>query len=296
MKKFILAIFIAIILTGSGYSQVALSTKDSLTSLQNTDIMLWQRKVTGTFLNRQMSYNNLKLTLKDYLDGQAITWASRQTFTGATFQGGAYGSINFQDTVNMVSATKVLVNAMDRTTASARIGLTAAPYLAIYSRNFVVVNDYNNDSVLVSYDDSTLSFNKPMSIGSLSITDNFAMDSAAAIQALKLEPESYAITDVNDTVITATTLMSNMQLTLPGDVTRGIETINMTGAAIGHILIIYTTDADDSVLIQQESDGNLLLDAAGDFWLRSGDNMGFMYMYDQPALQFRWMELWRKNN
>ena len=79
--------------------------------------------------------------------------------------------------------------------------------------------------------------------------------------------------------------------------TPGIEKITVSGAPAGHIIIIYHTDTNDSVVFQDaNSDGNLKM--AGDFYMNIGDNIAFMYIegdYGGSEI-YHWVELWRKDN
>jgi len=122
------------------------------------------------------------------------------------------------------------------------------------------------------------------------------MDSAAALQSLKINPEEYTIANVADSIIAIDSLQSNIMLNTPGNVvTPGIEKITMTGAAVGHIIILYTTEPSDSVVFQDSnSDGNLRM--AGDFTMKNSDNIAFIFISDETAGFEGWMEIWRKDN
>lgn len=287
MKKIFLIVFL-LLLAYEAYPQIRLSTMTEVTSLDTADLFWVNEFVTPNWVNRKLKWLNLRSNMIDYIEGLANTWAGIQTFNGATFNSGSHGKVLFNGD-SVVITTSLWAHWLQRYAASSIIGNYNAPFFNVYAKTFTVINADETDSASIS-----ISSTGKVAITDLLITETLSMDSAATLQALKLKPESYAIADVNDTVITTATLMSNMQLVLPGDVAMGIETINMDGVAAGHILIVYTTDIDDSVLIHEESDGNLKM--AGDVWLRAGDNIAFMYIYDQPALGWYWMELWRKDN
>lgn len=286
--KYIFFIIVAFLLVQEIPAQIRLSTMTEVTSLDTADLFWVNEFVTPNWVNRKLKWLNLRSNMIDYIEGLANTWAGIQTFNGATFNSGSHGKVLFNGD-SVVITTSLWAHWLQRYAASSIIGNYNAPFFNVYAKTFTVINADETDSASIS-----ISSTGKVAITDLLITETLSMDSAATLQALKLKPEIYAIADVNDTVITTATLMSNMQLALPGDVAMGIETINMDGVAAGHILIVYTTDIDDSVLIHEESDGNLKM--AGDVWLRAGDNIAFMYIYDQPALGWYWMELWRKDN
>ena len=175
---------------------------------------------------------------------------------------------------------------------------TEAKYVC--AEQFVLRNptDPENDSSGWVYDGSKITTigDKPVEVNDLNIKETFTMDSAASVQTLKLVPNSYTIPEESDSVIVLDSLLSNCLLFLPATIDKpGIETINMTGAAVGTILILYTTDATDSILIREtQTDGNIK--NKSDFYLTSGDNIGFMYIYDQPALAYYWIVLWKQDN
>src|SRR3972149_7198926 len=106
MKKLILFL---ILLTSISFSQVALSTRDSITTLVPTDIAGWQTKVASSFVNRQLSWSNLRSNLTDYIDGLANTWNLKQTFTsGGTFNAGANGGVTFNDSTYFPASPTII--------------------------------------------------------------------------------------------------------------------------------------------------------------------------------------------
>jgi len=248
-------------------------------------------KYTGGLKNAVVAASNLATSLDTNL---VKTTGTDNIYDNKTFLGGIS---TFKNILPAVTDDHVLGSYFSF--SQYRWEWSAIKYLLVEEIMLTAPN-YISDTTAAAiwtYDGASVSLNKPIEIDSFTVRKHFAMDSAASFQSFKLEPNTYSIVDVGDTVITTANLMSNMQLTLPGDVSSGIETINMTGAASGHILIIYTTDIDDSVLFVDrdiEADGNL--EMGGNLWLRGGDNIAFQFIYDQPALSWIWMELWRKNN
>jgi len=297
MKKYIFIILL-FLLAYEAYPQVRLSTMDSVTTFTPTDLFWLNTKPSSAFLNRKVSWRSLRSNLEDFMADSAHTWALKQTFSsGATFSAGSNGTVTFTDSVVFASGGALFTYAIVPVTNNLmNIGTATNYYRDIYAKNFKVPNTEGNDSCTISYDDSVLTFTKEVSIPNLSVTDNFAMDSAAALQSLKINPEEYTIANVADSIIAIDSLQSNIMLNTPGNVvTPGIEKITMTGAAVGHIIILYTTEPSDSVVFQDSnSDGNLRM--AGDFTMKNSDNIAFIFISDETAGFEGWMEIWRKDN
>ena len=292
MKKLIL---ILVLLTTYAYSQTKVSDMDSITTMVTTDLF-WINKDIGssTFAHRQLSWTNLRNQMIDYIDGLANTWALKQTYSsGATFSAGANGKASFADSVYCSSFVNVGIG-LPLSPGTGFWGISTQPFYQMTALNFIVPNSEGNDSVSITYDDSTLSFSKDVSIPNLTISETFIMDSAATIQSLKINHEEYTIANVGDTVITPASLMSNIELALPGYVTK-IEKINMSGSASGHIIILTTYSSTDSVTFyDNQADGNLKL--AGNFTMGQYDNLALIYIDDQGNGFAGWIEIWRKDN
>lgn len=139
---------------------------------------------------------------------------------------------------------------------------------------------------------------KPVSIPNLTITETVIMDSAASLEVLKLFPTGVTFSNVTDSVITLDSVMSNINLTSPGNMTVGIETMNLDGAAVGDVVILSTIEQTDSIRFREDTnDGNLNLDVAGDFYMKNGDYIAFIYAIKSIGpVVYQWNELWRKNN
>ena len=299
MKKYIFIILL-FLLAYEAYPQVRLSTMDSVTTFTPTDLFWLNTKPSSTFLNRKVSWRSLRSNIEDFIADSAHTWAQRQTFSnGATFSAATYGSTTFSDSLCVVNGAVLAAHYIrPYLSTTGYIGDLTKPFGYIYSKNFVTVNAEGNDSCTISYDDSVLTINKELSVGTLTVTDNITMDSSGAFQSIHFKPNTYAITAVDDSIITIDTLKTNIELTLPGDVTSpGIEKITMTGVPDGHIIILYHHDLNDSVVFQDaNADGNLKM--AGDFYMNVGDNIAFMMTtgdYGGSEGQ-HWIELWRKDN
>lgn len=295
MKKYIFIILL-FLLAYEAYPQIRLSSMDSVTTFTPTDLFWLNTKPSSSFVNRKVSWSYLRSNMIDYIDGLANTWALKQTFTsGATFSAGANGGVTFSDSV-INTGTSNLNRIYPTTSSTSQIGTVLTPYQTIWGRYFRMPNTEGNDSCLISYDDSIVTFDKEVSIPNLNVTDNFAMDSAAALQSLKINPEEYTIANVADSVIAFDSLQSNVMFNTPGNVvTPGIEKITMTGAAVGHILILYTTEPSDSIVFQDSNaDGNLKM--AGDFTMKNNDNIAFIFIRNETEGDNFWMEIWRKDN
>lgn len=295
MKKYIFLIFL-FLLTYEAYPQVRLSSMDSITTFAVYDYSYWNTLTGGAYLNRKVSWSALRTGMIDYIDGLANTWALKQTFTsGATFSAGANGTVTFSDSV-VNTGTSNLNRIYPTTSSTSQIGTVLTPYQTIWGRYFRMPNTEGNDSCLISYDDSTVTFDKEVSIPTLRITAALTVDSSVTSPTLKVSPNEYQIVNVTDSIITTDILMSNIVLQLPGDVTSpGIEKITMTGAPEGHIIVLFITTTSDSVVFQDSNaDGNLRM--AGDFNMNTHDNIAFMYIKDADAGENYWIEIWRKDN
>ena len=293
MKKLLLITFL-LILAYEAYPQVRLSSMDSVTTFTPTDLFWLNTKPSSTYLNKKVSWRSLRYNIENFMADSVHTWALKQTFSsGATFSAGANGIVTFADSVITAG---LWTNWLHCGSSTGQIGERTVPFFEVWSRYFKVPNTEGNDSCTISYDDSVLTFTKEVSIPTLNVTDNFAMDSAAALQSLKIKPEEYTIANVADSIIAIDSLKSNVMLNTPGNVvTPGIEKITMTGAAVGHILILYTTEPSDSVVFQDSnSDGNLKM--AGDFTMKNNDNIAFIFINNEGEGDNFWMEIWRKDN
>ena len=294
MKKIIL---ILILFTAMAYSQVAVSGMDSITTMITTDLF-WINKDVGssTFAHRQLSWTNLRSEMIDYIDGLANTWALKQTFSsGATFPAGANGKVSFADSVQF-DYSFYTSNFFPKSANGASIGWPTQPYYKIYASFFVPVNTEGNDSCVISYDDSLLTFSKDVSIPNLTLTESLDMDSTAGFQNFQITPFDYTPGDVTDSVITIATLRSNIRLVPPGDMTN-IENLVMP-APFGQIVILYHTDADDSVTFEAgTATGAQVFIMGSNFIMDQYNSIAFM-LISVPAgsVKGAWMELWRIAN
>ena len=248
--------------------------KTDVYTLMNYSGVLKLGKVTNLSLSTEVDTSRLKTTGNDAV----------------------YGSKYFYGTSYFKTILPV-------TTATWALGTYASRWKQVHSEyayfDYLVLRNpagSPTDTGFVKYDGSKISFGKPLEISNLNVTTNFQMDSAASLRSLKIEQLGYIVSDVKDSVVTLDSLMSNVLLGLPGNVTNpGIETIDMAGAAIGHIVIFYTTDVSDSILFRAtQADGNIY--NATNFYLKRNQNAGFMLIYDQPAFQTYWMCLWVRKN
>lgn len=164
------------------------------------------------------------------------------------------------------------------------------------TEDLIIYNNAWDDSASISYNGTIISFNKPISSSSLTLTDELELDSATTMVSFKLSPASYQIVNVGDSVLTIDSLMSNVLLLLPGDVTTpGIEKITMEDAPEGHILILYITTTSDSVVFRDmESDGNLQI--SGDFTMNTHDTIQLMYIKDADAAEYYWIRIGGSDN
>lgn len=166
----------------------------------------------------------------------------------------------------------------------------------IYCDNLVINNPTNsNDTVFIGYNGNQIDFHgKKVKIDTLNISTKIIVDSAAAFNSLKLLGTAHSFGSVADSVIELTSLMSNVRLNPPGNMSN-VEALSMVGASTGSIIILWNYNTLYSITLEDSApDGNLQL--AGNFTLSAGDCITLMYYYDQPNLSYKWMEVSRSNN
>ena len=117
---------------------------------------------------------------------------------GATFSAGANASVTFLD--SLVS-TWQYTNYIFRSATNATVGWGDAPFYKMHSRYFLIPNQYSNDSVSITYDDSVLTIDKKTSIGDLVVTTSMQIDSSVSNKQFKITPNTYTIAAVDDSVI-----------------------------------------------------------------------------------------------
>lgn len=286
--KYIFLIIIAFLLVQEIPAQVRLSTMDSVTSFQPTDLFWLNTKPSSSFLNRKVSWSYLRSNMIDYIDGLANTWALRQTFNGGTFGSAPNGQLIAQDSVNFVSAYPFLVNYIDRTVASSRIGTTASPFLAVYAKNFIIPNAGGTDSVVIGLNDNE---------DAVKIIGNVQVDiDSAVVSNIVLTQSTYSVANIGDSIITfADTATSLILLATPGDVTSpGISKIEHAYAPLGQEITIFNTSSTDTVLFKQYSAGDDNLFLAGNFYMGQNDVLVIQRVGILPGVA--WIEKSRSTN
>jgi hypothetical protein len=161
----------------------------------------------------------------------------------------------------------------------------------MYAMGFTIPNTEANDSVTITYDDSTLSINKTLSVSNLEVTSQLAMPDSATFSGLALSQTDYAPAFVTDSIITLSSVASSIEITPPGSMSSpGIEKILMTGGGDGQILVITNRGAVTIVFQDTEADGNLYLST--DFSMAQWDSI--MLMYNSKIS--KWIEISRSDN
>lgn len=292
--KYIFLFVIAFFLMQEIPAQVRLSTMDSITTFAPYDYSYWNTLSGGNYLNRKVSWTALRAGMIDYIDGLANTWALKQTYSsGATFSTGSNGTVDIQDSA---LTTGLWTNWLHARQAVTYIGSTTDPFFNVYSRNFVVVNPYENDSVYISYEDSTLSFDKALRFPSLTITETVGIDSGATLSAIIYDNVEYTVSSAADSIITLTTYSPSVQLILPTDVTSpGISRIHMNEATKGQIVRFWVSGGSYDITFTDTIGDDDNLEMAGDITLSYLDNITFQYVGLSGGKQI-WMETGRSNN
>jgi len=303
MKKLIL--IMALLFTVPLFSQITLSGTDSVTvaSQDDRDILDIQIYNGGSFVHRQQSWRLHRLSLQSWLDDQSLTWTGINTFNGATFAAGSHGRVTFADSVQFNANLTYTQNIFPKTTAGYFNGQFGQKWLTVYSKNVFAENLYvtnveGNDSVLISYDDSTITFNKSASFfGTVSIADDISMDSSASFNVFNFLPHPYTIPTVGDTMMTLALadLYSLIEIDLPGNVTPGISHLQVDTATKGMILKMYNGDASYSIIFEDivSGDDNLYLTA--NMTLGTYDYIELLCVDATKAAQ-KWIEMSRSNN
>ena len=288
MKKLILILIL--LSTLPLFGQVRLSTMDSITTFGIYDYSYWNALSGGAYLNRKVSWTALRAAMIDYIDGLANTWALKQTYSsGATFSAGANGGVTVSDTLWAIS---LYANGYPYN-ATSYWGFFDRPFYKMYSREFVLVNPYDNDSVTVTYDDSTLTFDKKISVANLTVTSSFNIPDSVSFSGFALSGNAYTPSRTDDSVITLGSTMSSIILSLPGAVTTpGIEKIVMTNAGNEQMLTITNRSSFEILLDDGEADGNLVLGGSVDFTMGVLDIIVLKY----DSYLNVWVEVSRSNN
>jgi len=295
MKKLILILIL--LSTLPLFGQVRLSTMDSITTFGIYDYSYWNALSGDAYLNRKVSWTALRAAMIDYIDGLANTWALKQTFSsGATFSAGANGAVTFNDSVVCIAGAPLWVHWIQRVSPSSTIGSAAAPFFTIYANNFTVPNTEGNDSVSITYDDSTLTIDKAISFSGLTITESVGMDSGATFTGMILGNVEYTVSTAADSIITLTTYAPSVELILPADVTSpGISRLHVNEATKGQVIRLWNPGGAYVIAFTQSvaDDDNLTM--AGDDTLAYADNLTFQYIGLSGGKQI-WMEVSRTDN
>jgi hypothetical protein len=248
---------------------------DSVTTFTPTDLFWLNTKPSSAYLNRKVSWRTLRSNIEDFMADSTHTWALKQTFSsGATFSAGSNGKVTVSDSLHAI-----FVNAgwiFPTATSTGYIGWFNEPFQNVYSKAFSLMNTENNDSVRITYDDSTLSINKTLSIANLEITDQLQLPDSASFSGWALSETDYAPSFVTDSIITLTSMCSSVLINPPGSMgSPGIEKILLTGAGNGQILVLTNRQALSMVFQDNEADGNLNL--ASDFTMAQYDILMLKY-------------------
>lgn len=299
--KYIFFIIVAFLLVQEIPAQIRLSTMTEVTSLDTADLFWVNEFVTPNWVNRKLKWLNLRSNMIDYIDGLANTWAQRQTFSnGATFSAASYGTVSFTDTVSSSHAmTGKIILPYDITS---QVGTPANPFFRISARTFYIPNTESNDSVAITYDDSTLSINKTLNVSGLEVSSSVtfsdvdvSFDSGSVFNSMVFGNATYAPATVGDSIITLTTFSPSRQLDLPGNITSpGISKLHVNGASMGQIIRFWNLSDVYTLTFTKlvGDDDNLYMSA--DMTLGQLDNITFQCV-DPSASGQVWMEISRTN-
>lgn len=166
---------------------------------------------------------------------------------------------------------------------------------SVRTRTLVVINPSDTAEIAeIGYDGAKVSFDKPVEMNNIQIKETFKMDSAASFNSVRLLMGVVTPSDVADSILALDSLVTNIRINAPGDMLN-VERLDIDGVSAGSIVILWSMHASNDITLKDNAtDGNLNL--AGDFTIAAGDCITLMYYYDQPAMNWRWMEISRSNN
>jgi len=281
----------------------SLANKTAVTTINSTDLIAVQRKLANKYKNYKMTGLSLWNWVTAIIDtnetallNASNSWNGINNFDGATFNSGSHGKVLFNGD-SVVCTTQMFTHGIQRTQASSMIGRFDVPFFNIYSKTFTIVNPAGNDSAQVSYDDSTITFSKGISMPNLTITETVTIDSGAAFNVLNFTPHGYAVPNVGDTIMTLTgaNKKSFIILDLPGNITPGISNLDIDGASQGMVIRLVNNEASYTIILKDivGNDDNLYLSA--NFTMGLLDYIELMCIDDGVDSQ-QWFETSRSNN
>jgi hypothetical protein len=296
----ILVILLSAVCFGqASYDSVAAFTAKTTISL--TDIFPFQTKVTNKYTWRKITGASMWDRITDTTEARITTllnasnsWNGINNFDGATFNSGSHGKVLFNGD-SVVCTTQMFTHGIQRTQASSMIGRFDVPFFNIYSKTFTIVNPGGNDSAQVSYDDSTITFSKNISMPNLTITGTVNMDSGTVFNTFVLGIDAYSPITVADTIITFPVgQVPIAAFILPGNLTDGISRITGTAFTNGQIIVLRNATVPYTILLKDRVGGDDNLYLEGNFTMGYNDIITLMCIAEEPALA--WVEVSRSNN
>jgi len=295
----ILAILLSAVCFGqASYDSVAAFT--AKTTIGVTDIFPFQTKVANKYTWRKITGQSMWDRITDTTEARITTllnasnsWNGINNFDGATFNAGAHGTVTFGDSVVSLATTRL--HQMRRYNAVSNIAAATEPMNNVYAKAFVVINDTENDSCVIFYDDSTLTFSKDISMPNLTITETVSMDSGTVFNTFVLGIDAYSPITVADTIITFPVgQVPIAAFILPGNLTDGISRITGTAFTNGQIIVLRNATVPYTILLKDYVSGDDNLYLAGNFTMGYNDILTLMCIAEEPALA--WVEVSRSNN
>jgi len=204
MRK-IYILIVSLFLTVPVFSQVTLSSRTEITTLKPTDIMLWQTDASG-YKNRMMQAYQLRDDIATWAMDTLFTWAKTHIFShGATFSAAGDGAVQFNDSVYHASGHHFVYRQVPASTGGSYsyVGYGNNPYWRMYATNFIVMNQEKNDSVYISFDDSTLTIDREVSFAQrTTFSEAVSFDSTDAFENVTYGTYTYTVANVNDSILT----------------------------------------------------------------------------------------------
>lgn len=282
------------------YDSVAAFT--NITIFGATDLAVTQTKVSNAYAWRKITGLNFWAQVRDTTEAYGYAGLSLSNsftgindFDGATFNAGAHGTVTMDDSV---LTGGLWTNWLHARQAVSYIGWLTDPFLYIWTKNLVIVNDEENDSVTFSYDDSLLTIDKPTKFTQLvTLGDDLGFDSSYAMKNTVYKSSVYTIANTGDSVlIIYADSCALIELSLPGNVTN-LENIvfeDAAGLGKGAVIRIWHKAINTVFFEDAAATEDGVMQLAGDFTMGAFDYLELLHFY--TGAYWSWIEISRSNN
>ena len=250
--------------------------------------------------DKHITWSTIMAAIRDSIQNNTFWGVS---ITGAAFNAGSNGTVLFSDT------TLFGHTVYPSTTDIYSLGAASKRWYRVtavrmYAENFIITNSEQNDSALITLDDSLMSISRDVAVnGKLTTTDDsdfggdISLDSSYVYNNTTYGVYKYAIANVADSILTLQDTCAVIDFVLPGNVTNMEKIVFATGQGRGGgtVIRIINQDPSNTIFIEDEAptDGNIFLSA--DFTMGVLDYLELMYFYSDDA-GWVWTEIGRSDN